>query len=417
MESISDAPALVSHGNDLLLKGEVAEAAQDFARATQLDPANAAAHLGVAQANLALGSYGIVSIACRKVLDLAPQSADGLIAQAILYLLDRRYDAALAELERADTLAAGRPYVHAMRGYCLRQMGNSYDAQLAESKAARLAGVRGLNKLFPAVEKPETPPAPAAAPAIAPGSGPGAAGRISYRDQREWNRNSAAQRMMVRTGLASSRTIVTTTLIVLNVALYFVEGILSRDFFNPISQYILVNRGTGAFAGAPNQLFAFGAEQGLLIQHDPVQAYRIVTAMFLHFNITHIAFNMFSLYVIGALNGTEAFFGRWRYLLIYLAAGVAGGLVEAFVQPSEVAIGASGAIFGIFGAFGAILFLLRQRLGPAAGGILAQWVGLIVLNLVIDVAIPGIAIWDHIGGLVVGFALGALFISGGIQRR
>ena len=46
-----------------------------------------------------------------------------------------------------------------------------------------------------------------------------------------------------------------------------------------------------------------------------------------------------------------------------------------------------------------------------------QWVFLIVLNLVIDLAIPGIAIWDHIGGLVVGFVLGALFVSRGLQRR
>jgi membrane associated rhomboid family serine protease len=92
-------------------------------------------------------------------------------------------------------------------------------------------------------------------------------------------------------------------------------------------------------------------------------------------------------------------------------------VAEAFIQPNAVAIGASGAIFGIFGAFGAILFIMRKRLGPAAMGILAQWVGLIVLNLVIDVAIPGIAIWDHIGGLVVGFALGALFVSRDVQRR
>src|SRR5579871_1370632 len=117
MDSMTDVPALVARGNDLLLNGEYVEAAQDYSRAAQLEPANPSAHLGVAQANLALGSYGVVTLACQKVLELAPTSADGLIAQAILYLLDRRYDAALSELDRADALAPGRPYIHAMRGY------------------------------------------------------------------------------------------------------------------------------------------------------------------------------------------------------------------------------------------------------------------------------------------------------------
>ena len=186
------------------------------------------------------------------------------------------------------------------------------------------------------------------------------------------------------------------TLIVINV-IVFVLGTLS-----PSLNVTLIN---------------YGAEQGLLMQQDPIQYYRLVTAMFLHANLTHIFFNMFSLYVIGALNGTERLLGAGRYLLIYFAAGVAGGLAEAFIQPTSVAIGASGAIFGVFGAFGAVLFLMRRQLGAAANSIIIQWIGLIVLNLVIDVAIPGIAIWDHIGGLVVGFALAALFISRGLQRR
>jgi membrane associated rhomboid family serine protease len=394
MDSTTDVPALVARGNDLLLKGEYTEAAQDFSRAAQLDSANPAAHLGVAQANLALGSYGVVTIACQKMLEIAPQSADGLIAQAILFLLDRRYDAALSELDRADALTPGRPYIHAMRGYCLRRMGNTYDAQLAESKAARLAGMRGLDKLFPPVEKMAAPSIIAAPRAPDPGAS--SARRIAYGDQRDWNRSSGLQRRIVRSRFASTSNIVTMTLIVINV-IVFVFGTLS-----PSLNVTLIN---------------YGAEQGLLMQQDPIQYYRLVTAMFLHANLTHIFFNMFSLYVIGALNGTERLLGAWRYLLIYFAAGIAGGLAEAFIQPTSVAIGASGAIFGIFGAFGAVLFLMRRQLGAAANSIIIQWIGLIVLNLVIDVAIPGIAIWDHIGGLVVGFALAALFISRGLQRR
>lgn len=394
MDSITDAPALVARGTDLLLKGEYPSAAEEFTRAVQLDSSNPAAHLGIAQANLALGAYGVVTLACNKVIELAPKSADGLIAQAILHLLDRRYDVAISELESADALTPGRPYIHAMRGYCLRRMGNSYDAQLAESKAARLAGQRGLDKLFPQVQ---TSTVPTLVPAAgAPDPGPGAARRIAYGNQRDWDRSSGLERRIVRSRIATTPNIVTMTLIIVNVVV-FALGSLSPSLYNTLINY--------------------GAEQGVLMQHDPTQYYRLVTAMFLHAGITHIFFNMFSLYVIGALNGTEALFGKWRYLLIYFVAGIAGGLAEAFIQPPVVAVGASGAIFGIFGAFGAVLFLMRRRLGPAANSIIGQWVGLIVLNLVLDILVPGIAIWDHIGGLAVGFILGAIFVSRGLQQR
>ena len=168
------------------------------------------------------------------MLELAPQSADGLIAQAILYLLDRRYDAALSELDRADALAPGRPYIHAMRGYCLRRMGNSYDAQLAESKAARLAGMRGLDKLFPPVEKPvcsldgRLPPERRT-------RGQARRGASATASSATGIAASGLQRRLVRSGFASSRTIITMSLIVINVAIYLVEGVLGHDFFNPIA--------------------------------------------------------------------------------------------------------------------------------------------------------------------------------------
>src|SRR5262249_10778347 len=181
MDQITDVRALVGRGNELLLKGQAAEAAPDFARAVQLDASMAGAHLGVAQANLALGAYGIVSLACRQVLELAPGTADASVAQAILYLLDRRYDTALVELDRADSLDAGRPYIHAMRGYCLRRLGNSYDAQLAESKAARLSGSRELGKLFPPVE-----PAPPPTPREDESTDTALPGRITYQRERGW---------------------------------------------------------------------------------------------------------------------------------------------------------------------------------------------------------------------------------------
>src|SRR5271166_1199590 len=70
----TDVAALLEQGNSLLLHGQVTEAGAAFSRAVELDQSSARAHLGVAETNLALGAYDIVSIACRHVLDLAPNS-------------------------------------------------------------------------------------------------------------------------------------------------------------------------------------------------------------------------------------------------------------------------------------------------------------------------------------------------------
>jgi membrane associated rhomboid family serine protease len=205
----------------------------------------------------------------------------------------------------------------------------------------------------------------------------------------------------VRARFATRTTpIVTMSLIFLNVAVYIVCAQLSHNIFEPFNPN--------------NPLYANGAEVGTLILQDPTQAYRIVTAMFLHANYLHILLNMLSLYVIGSI--TERLYGGRSYLLLYFVSGIIAGLAEAFIQPNAAAVGASGAIFGIFGAFGAYLILRRRELGPVAGPLTSQWVFMLVLNLFISVSVPGIALWDHIGGLVAGFAIGAFLLALQQQR-
>src|SRR5260370_40032646 len=121
MEQQTETSTLAEHAESLLLKGQTREAAEEFARVTQLDPVSPAGHLGVAEANLALGQYGIAYAAARHVQQIAPQSAEASVARAIIALLDRRYDVALSELDRAAEAAPGRAYIHAMRGYCFRR--------------------------------------------------------------------------------------------------------------------------------------------------------------------------------------------------------------------------------------------------------------------------------------------------------
>src|SRR5262249_15246895 len=232
-------------------------------------------------------------------------------------------------------------------------------------------------------------------PAAPQAGDPSLPGRITYQRQRGWDERSRLERQMVRARFATrTRASVTLTLIAINVAI-FLLGTLSPT--------------------TNDWLLTYGAQQGDLIQQDPTQAYRIFTAMFLHAGFAHIFLNMISLYSLGIV--VEALFGKWRYLLIYFAAGIAGGILQAVVLPHEYALGASGAIFGVFGAFGAFALLLRRQLGPAGNNLVAQWVFFLAINMIFGFTATGIGVWAHIGGLAVGFLLGAFFVNQSQQRR
>src|SRR5215831_14582047 len=149
MDAISEAEAYLAQGKTRLWQGQAQEAAAAFAQAVQLAPDLAACHLGQAQADLALGSYGLVHMACRRVQELALSGPEVAQANALLFLLDRRYDRALDAAEQAIAVDPSQPYPHALRGNCLRQLGREYEASLAEAKAARMGGNIDFRLLFP----------------------------------------------------------------------------------------------------------------------------------------------------------------------------------------------------------------------------------------------------------------------------
>src|SRR5260370_41271582 len=92
-------------------------------------------------------------MACSKVQELQPQGGvESTMAQALLDLLDRRYDRAL---QNADTVTSEDPsnaYAHALRAYLLRINGQDYDAGLARARAARLSYGGRFENVFPPVD-------------------------------------------------------------------------------------------------------------------------------------------------------------------------------------------------------------------------------------------------------------------------
>ena len=133
------------------------------------------------------------------------------------------------------------------------------------------------------------------------------------------------------------------------------------------------------------------------------QWYRIISGGFLHSGLLHLAMNMLLLYLIGSQ--LEALLGRARYLALYMACLVAGSFGVLLVSPTVPTVGASGAVFGLMGA--AVIAQRRAGIDVWRNGI----GGLVLINLLLTFASPGISKGAHLAGLAGGVAIGALVLA------
>jgi len=144
-----------------------------------------------------------------------------------------------------------------------------------------------------------------------------------------------------------------------------------------------------------DRLLMFGANYSPLVKNGEV--FRLISSMFLHSGILHICFNMYSLYIVGPR--LEDFYGKWKFLLIYLFSGICGSLLTIGFNSEIIVVGASGAIFGLFGS---LLYFAYNYRGYIGSIIRSQILPVIVYNLVIGFIVPGIDVWGHVGGLIGG---------------
>jgi len=175
--------------------------------------------------------------------------------------------------------------------------------------------------------------------------------------------------------------IVTYIIIGINIAVYLLSGVLSRNLFN-----IDIN-----------VLDILGAKDNYLINNG--EYYRLFTCMFLHSGILHIASNMYALYSIGGL--AESIYGRKKYIIIYILSGIIAS-TASYVFSNGISVGASGAIFGVLGGVLVISHKLKHRIGS---GLFKNIIFIIILNLFISFTIPNIDISAHAGGFVAGIII------------
>lgn len=124
--------------------------------------------------------------------------------------------------------------------------------------------------------------------------------------------------------------------------------------------------------------------------------YRLLSCIFMHGGIIHLLCNMYCLYVIGPQ--VESFFGKIKYIVIYLLSGIIGSLMSLSITNS-ISLGASGAIFGLLGSILYFGYHYRVYLSQA---IKSQIIPIIVLNLFLGFMLNGVDNAAHIGGLIGG---------------
>jgi membrane associated rhomboid family serine protease len=175
--------------------------------------------------------------------------------------------------------------------------------------------------------------------------------------------------------------IVVPALIGLNVLVFVVTAIQARS--------ITANQGSSVFLD--------GTLVPALVANG--EYWRLLTSGFLHFGNyggygpVHLVFNMFALWVLG--RDLEVALGRLRFLVVYLLSLLGGAVaVMVFGDPLSSVAGASGAIYGLFGGIAVVVFRSKTNLTPV--------LTLLGINIFLSIALPGISLLGHLGGLVAG---------------
>jgi rhomboid protease GluP len=145
------------------------------------------------------------------------------------------------------------------------------------------------------------------------------------------------------------------------------------------------------------------------------QWWRLLTCVFVHIGIMHIALNMWCLWGLGRL--AESVYDRWTFGAIYLITGLSASVASLIWRPVGVSAGASGAIFGIAGALIAAFYLGEFSLPKAVvSGLLTSVLKFAGYNLVLGAFLGHTDNAAHVGGLVSGLILGALIAKVAPQR-
>jgi membrane associated rhomboid family serine protease len=147
----------------------------------------------------------------------------------------------------------------------------------------------------------------------------------------------------------------------------------------------------GTIDGGGGRLWEQGVNWGPVVAAG--EWWRPLTSGFLHLGILHLLVNMFILFRVGP--SLERRLGHLQFFALYAGALAAGSLAELVLAPESAGAGASGAVFGLLAA--AAAYQHRDGINVWQSGLGV----LIVINIAVSF-VPGVSLWGHMGGLVVG---------------
>ena len=232
--------------------------------------------------------------------------------------------------------------------------------------------------------------------------------------------------------------ILTVALIAINVVMFFgFQGAFfgSEEKFDDrvidygAIPYEISHPGKGCDLSASGQaLICEGQEEvGGQAPDQPSTWLTLLTSMFMHGGLLHIAGNMLFLWIFG--NNIEDSMGRARFLGFYLLGGLAAVAAQVVIQPDAAVptIGASGAVAAVLGGYALLyprarvvtlifIVIFFTVIELPALLVLGAWFALQALNGASELAGPvsgggGVAYWAHIGGFLFGLAAIRLFAN------
>ncbi len=132
--------------------------------------------------------------------------------------------------------------------------------------------------------------------------------------------------------------------------------------------------------------------------------YRLLTSVFMHFGISHLANNMLMLFVLG--ERLERMLGKAKYLILYLFCGIGANVISMLWSMSDhdltVGAGASGAVFGVVGSLFVVIAKHHGRLEDLS---ISRMAVMIIISLYYGFSSSGVDNVAHVGGLLLGVIL------------